>query len=310
MKLYLYILTFLLINFSCSQKKFERLRGVWKLDNNVKIETPFFPIELNFETDSLILIDDHHFKHQIRYQIIDDSIEMIFSNDNIRKLKFSFCSDSKISIGNCKFYKFPNDFENNVKPYEMIGYKTDEILIQRSFSNIIHLVKIDGQVKVILNDMTTDLEKIPDFLETNHGTPLPLILYLGKGLEFKDLVKAYLWIKLSNTHKVTLVTGNESFDKFYVLKDFIQIKDSLLENFYNRENIKHLSTYPIDNQNKDRTIIEINNKTDIEKLINLNDSTKYLIQVGNKLELIGYLELITKIRGKKNFKKIITAYDK
>jgi len=309
MRPYIYILTFGLILFSCSQKRIESLDDSWRLDYNGQIESPFFPFELYFEGDSLILIDGNNFKHHIRYQIIDDSIEMFFSNKSIRKLEYRFHSDSIISIGTGKFYKFPNDFRNNVKPYELIDYKTDEILIDNSYSSIIHLVKIGGQAKVILNDITTDLDNISDFLETSSGTNPPLILYVGKGLEFNDLVEAYMWIELSNTHKVTLVTGNECFDKFYIVKDFIRINDSLWGDFFKRENIPPFPPYPIDRKEKDRTIVQIKNQTDLEKLLNTNDSTKYLIQVGNQLDLLDYLELIEKIRGKKNIMKVITAYN-
>jgi len=285
------------------------LEGSWRLDYNGQIESPFFPFELYFEGDSLILIDGNNFKHHIRYQIIDDSIEMFFSSESIRKLQFSFHSDSIISIGTSKFHKFPNDFRDNVKPYELIDYKTDEVLIDSSNSSIIHLVKIDGEVKVILNDISTDLENIPEFLETSHGTPPPLILYLGKGLEFNDLVEAYLRIELSITHKVTLVTGNDCFDEFYIVKDYLSVHDSLMEDFLNKENIPPSPPLPVDNKEKERRIIVFKNRADFDKILNTNDSTKYLVQVDSHIDLLDYLELTEKLRGKKNIMKVITAYN-
>ncbi len=298
-----------MILFSCLQKRIESLDGSWRLDYNGQIESPFSPIELYFEGDSLTLIDGNNFKHHIRFQIIDDSIEMFFSNESIQKLEFSFHSDSVISIGAGKFYKFSNDLRNNVKPYELIDYKTDEILIDSPYSSIIHLVKIDGEVKVILNDITTDLENIPEFLVTSHGTPPSLLLYLGKGLEFNDLIEAYMWIKISNTHKVTLVTGNDCFDEFYIVKDFIPIDDSLMEEFLKNENIPPFPPLPVDNSETKRQIIRIKNQTDFEKLLNKNDSSRYLIQVDNQLDLLDYLKLTEKLRGKKNIMKVITAYN-
>ncbi len=283
--------------------------GLWRLDYNGQIDFPFFPFELDFEGDSLILTDGNNFRYQIRYQIIDDSIVMFFTNECIRKLEFNFHSDSIIYIGTGKFYEFPNDFQSVVKPYELIDYKTDEILIDSSYSSIIHLVKIGGQVKVILNDITTDLENIPDFLETSHGTLSPLILYLGKGLEFSDLVEAYSWIELSNIHKVTLVTGNECFDKFYIVKDFISIDNSLIEEFFKKENIPPLPPPPVDSTGIERQVIGIRNQTDFGKLLNIKDSTKYLILVDSQLDLLEYLEILGKIRGQKNIKKVITAYN-
>lgn len=309
MRPYIYILTFGLILFSCSQKRIESLDGSWRLDYNGQIESPFFPFELYFEGDSLILIDGNNFKHQIRYQIIDDSIEMFFSNESIRKLEFSFHSDSIISISTSKFYKFPNDFRNNVKPYELIDYKTDEILIDSSYSIIIHLVKIDGEVKVILNDIMTDLEKIQDFLETSSGTSPPLVIYTGKGLGLNDLVEAYMWIGRSNTHKVTLVTGNECFDKFYIVNDFISVNNSLLEDLLKKKKLKPLPTLPVDFDNLEAQVIEIRNQTDFQKLFNTNDSTNYFVRVDIQLDLLEYLEVLEILKGKENIKKEITAYN-
>jgi len=300
-------LAFGLILFSCSQKRIESLDGAWRLDYNGQIESPFFPFELYFVGDSLILIDGNNFKHHISYQIIDDSIEMLFSNESIRKLEFSFHSDSIIYLGTSKFHKFPNDSQNDVKPYELIDYKADEILIDSFYSSIIHLVKIDGQAKVILNDITTDLKNIPDFLESSHGISPSLIVYLGKGLEFSDLIEAYMWIERSNKYKVTLVTGNDRFDMFYIVNDFISVDNFLKEVFLKKEKLKPLPPHPGDSDKLESQIIEIRNQVDIEKLFNTNDSTNYLIQIDSQLDLLQYLEILEILRGKKNIKKLITA---
>lgn len=79
MRPYLCILTFGLILFACSHKRIESIDGSWRFEYNGQILYPFFPFELYFEEGSLILIDGHSFKHHVRYQIIEDSIEMIFS---------------------------------------------------------------------------------------------------------------------------------------------------------------------------------------------------------------------------------------
>jgi hypothetical protein len=307
MKPSLYIIPFGLILFSCSQKRIEKLNGLWRLDFDGQIESPFYPHEIYFEADSFILIDGHSFKHRISYQIVDDSIEMIFSNNSIRKLYFDSKSDSVIFIGDGKFMKISDDYEIQSKPYELIGYITNELLIDSSFSNIIHLVKNSGEVKVILNDVTTELEIIEEFLAPNHDTPPPLILYLGKGLDFNDLIKAYMWIRRSNTHVVTLVTGNDSFDTFYTIKDTIGLDDSLTAYFSKTENIPHAPPQPVELSDTKRHIIEIKNLKDLEKLENLTETTKYLIHIDNRLDLLAYFELIEKIKGKKNVKKVITT---
>ena len=308
MRRYIHILFLTLILFSCSQKKIENLNGSWRLDYDEQTKSPFFPFELFFEGDTLIMIDGHNFKNQIRYQIKGDSIEMSFSNGSIKKMDFSIYSDSMIFLGAGKFYKIPNDFLNIVKPYDLIEFKTNEILIDNAYSSVIHLVKNGGQVQVILNDVTTDLENIPDFLVTSHGSPPPLILYLGKGLEFKELVEAYMWIKVAWINRVTLVTGNDAFDKFYIVKDYISIDDSLMDVFLKKENIPPFPPSPIEITEIKRNIIKIDNQADFEKLLTINDSTEYLIQVDNQFDLFGYLELIGKIKGKKNIKKVITAW--
>ncbi len=309
MKLYIYILTFGFILFSCSQEKTTNLTGSWRLEYNEQIEAPFFPYELCFNGDTLTMIDGNNFKHQVKYQIIDDSIEMIFSNGSIRKIDFNVYSDSIISLGVGKFNKIHDDFLSSVQPYNLIDYKTNEILTDNEYLNVIHLVKNKGRVQVILNDVITNLENIPDFLESSHSSPPPLLLYLGKGIEFKDLIEAYMWIKVSWTHFVFLVTGNDSFDKFYIIKDYISIDDSLMNSFLMKENIPPFPPSSVENIELKSHIIEISNQANFEKLLNINDSTESLIKIGNQIDIIGYFELIKMIEGKKNIKKVITAYN-
>jgi hypothetical protein len=310
MRPYIYVIVFGLILFSCSQKRIESLDGHWLFDFNGKIESLYFPLELCFEGDSLTLIDGYSFNHKVRYQIIEDSIEMIFSNENIRKLKFGFCTDSIITIGLGKYRKVYNNFQCYAKPYKLIGYKTDEILNDSTYSWVIHLVKVNGRLKMILNNCTTDLKNIPEYLITSHRTPLRLILYLGKGLEFNDLIEAYMWINFINSHEVTLVTGNDCFDKFYMVKDFIHIDNSLIEEFLKKENLPPFIPLPVDNSETKRQIIRIKNQIDFEKLLSKNDSTKYLILVNNQLGLLDYLEMTKKLSKKSNILKVITAYNK
>lgn len=301
------ILFLVLILFSCSQEKTENLIGSWRLNNNELIDTPFFPNELCFTGDTLIMVDGNNFKHQIRYQVKNDSIKMIFSNGSVEKIDFSVLSDSIISFGLGTFHKIPNELLSTALSYNLLGYKTNEILNDNVYSSVIHLVKDKGRLQVILNGVTTDLENIPFFLESSHGSHLPLILYIGKGIEFMDLVVAYLWIKLSWTHNVILVTGNNSFNKFYIIKDHINIDDLLMDKFLTKENIPPIPPRPKDTT--DREIIKIKNRVELKKLLKIYDSTEYLIQVGNQLDIISYLELLERINKKKNIKKIITAYN-
>ncbi len=86
MKYYINIL-FLFILFSCSKGDIKNLDGTnWERFYISENKTHFFPYELSFKKDSLILTDGYNFKHKIKYKISKDSIEMFFQKNTKKSL--------------------------------------------------------------------------------------------------------------------------------------------------------------------------------------------------------------------------------
>lgn len=304
MKKYIYIIISLVLLNSCSKRKVENLNGLWRIGYDQETENPFFPYELLFKNDSLILVDGNNFRHKIKHKINWNSIEMSFQNGNIKKARFKIYSDSIISFDSKKFHKTP-DNHIQLKPYKLIDYKTNELLTDNNYYPIIHLIKNENLLKVVLNDRVADLEKIPHFfMGCNTGPQPPLIIYIGEGVNFNDLIEAYLWIKVSGVNSVILVTKNDTYDKFYALKDVITIDSSLMNNFLTEKNIPLAP--PITKQVITKTF-EINTKTNLEKLPSYNETEKISFKVTNTLDLITYLKLIEKMKDKNNIEIEITA---
>lgn len=119
--------------------------------------------------------------------------------------------------------------------------------------------------------------------------------------------ETYLWIKLIGINTVTLVTRNESYERFYSMKDNINIDESLINEFSLKNNFPR--SYPLP-KGKKRKIVKINNQTELEELLYGNDSIQYLFKISDKIDLIKYLKLTEKIKDKNNIKKEITTYNK
>ena len=303
------ILLFLFTLFCCSKQENKNFNGTnWERFYVSDNKTEFFPFELSFKKDSLILTDGYNYKHKIKYRIINDSIEMYFKK-NIKKVYFKTYSDS-ITIDSINFYK-SREISSKNKPYDLIDYQSKEIF-SYNYSSVIHLVKVNNKTNVILNDNTNDLNDIPSFLSGcfNGKPPPPVTLYIEKGITFNELLETYLWIKFMNIHKVTLVTKNESYERFYSMKDNINIDESLINEFSIKNNLPPSSpSYNIP-KGKERKIVKIDNQTELEQILNINDSIQYLFKISDKIDLIKYLKLTEKINSQKNIRKEITAYNK
>jgi hypothetical protein len=304
---YSIIILFLVVLFSCTKKELKNLNGThWGTNYIPENKGENFPYSLSFKEDSLILTDGNNFKHKVKYEINNNSIEMFFKK-NKKKVYFKRHSDS-ITFDSENYY-WSNEISPNNKPYNLINYHSKEIF-SYEYSSIIHLVKVKNEPKVILNDRTVNLDKIPSFLSgCNNGKPEPPVtLFIGKGITFNEFIETYIWIKVSGINKAILVTKNESFERFYSIKDDINISESLMNSFFTKKNIPPPPNYPLTKGNE-RRIIKIDNKIGLEQLPNKNDSIKYLLKISNKINLIEYLKLTEKIKNNENTVKEITAYN-
>lgn len=248
-----------------------------------------------------------HFKQKAHFYIEDDSLVLTFLDGTKEKVYFNIVSDSILNFGKANFYKTPIDEYSNIPYYNLIGFKTQEKLSEDINSTHIHLIKINGRAKVKLNDQTTDLKHIPKFLDWSHRSQPNLFLWLSEGLEFSDLLEAYKWIYDSGYSQVNLVTANQGFTDFYLVKDHFFLEDDLIQKLLAPQRTRPFLPEPEYNH-KTIKILTIKDSTDFEKLETLDESSEYLLQVDYQISLIDYLNLNLKIRNLKNIQKEIKEF--
>lgn len=237
MKRLISIFILCLIIYSCVSKQDEQ--GYWTIHFDEVKNSSIYPDELYFKKDTLIIQSSHYFKQVAIYKKKNDTIYLTFENGVVRKYPFSILSDSIIAFAKMKFIRTDKDNLSKAEPYELIGYQSKSRFTPHSNSAIIHLIKYNFEPRVILNDMITDLSSIPEFLNYGRYGKPKLYLYLGKGIEIKDLIKTYCWILLCEIYKVELITYNESFEDFHTVKDYLYVEDSLFMNFIKVNKIPH-----------------------------------------------------------------------
>lgn len=290
---------------SCQQNKVNKLDGYWFRYTDETIDNPHFPFELYYKNDSLFMVDGSNFTHQAKYHVKNDTLFLTFSNEDKLKVNFKIESDSVLSFGKGKFFKTTAEEFTSVPTYNLIGYKTDQILKNDITASSIHLIKINDKAKVILNDVTTELKDIEQFLVCEDcNQPISTNLYIGKDIEFHDLLSAYKWIAAVGIRQVNLVTANTGFDDFYIEKDYININDSLMEELFEKEGLKPIPPTP-KTRNITRIILTIKDSDDLRKLNTIEDSSEYLVQVDPQISIMDYLELNQRIMDKQNIVKEI-----
>jgi hypothetical protein len=302
MRYSLTVIAFFLLISSCNSGKKNEVIGYWRLNYHDKIENIFIPFEIHFYGDSLKLVDRYNYCQTGHFTRFQDSLNILFSNGSNSIVSLQIVSDSVIRFANETYYRIGYDEFTKIPHYELFGFVTDKLLKESSHNSVIHLIEVDGKPKAILNDVITDLKYIPDYLKAGHYSPRSLLLYIGKGISFEDLVEAYNWILVSGVQKTTLVLANDGFDKFFIQNDKISISDILKMEFQQNNRILPSPPLPESVDDIQWKIIRIENLNQLSNLELLNDSTNYLIQIDNVININDYLKLKGLIENKKNIK--------
>lgn len=305
MNRFLYIVIFTLLFASCSDKT--KTDGYWRLNFEEEPENPFFPYELRFHLDTLQIVDGYNFKQTSIFSNLNDSISITFASGIRKNYYFKVLSDSTIKFADQEFVQASIDYFTKSQSYELFGWKSTQEFRPQINSPVIHLIKDSDSTKVILNDITTDLKHLPDFLIWRHGQQPTIYLYVGKGIELKDVLDAYCWIKYSGYRKVELVTSNVSFEKFYSIEDYVDVDDSTFMKFLNQNSLP--SPPPAPESDKKIYDVLINSKSNITFGKQL-DSVTYRYNFSSQLDIKEYLELIEKLNNseKKILKRLTTLY--
>jgi hypothetical protein len=283
------VIAFILIS-SCKTIKHVGFVGYWKLDHRDNIENNFSPFEIHVYSDSIKLVDGNNYCQIGRFTPVSDSLLITFSNGSTSKVCVKSVSDSVMELAGKKYFRIEKDDFTTVFDYELFGVITKTNLHNDVNSPVLHLVKVNDTPGVILNDVVTSPENIPKFLIGEHGRPTSVLLYVGKGITFKELIETYNWILIAGLNQVTLVLASRGFEEFYVQNDKIAISDALTEEFRLKNRIPPPPIRKSDTAIL-RNVVLFKDSRELAALESLNDSTFYLIQVDTRLELKDYLKL-------------------
>ncbi len=295
---------FLTIIISSCKKNDSNISGYWSLNFDNGDRENILPYVLNFQNDTLITVDEHNFKQTSKYKINNDSIYITSKNGAKEKYSFSIISDSIISFSNKEFFRVSKDFFPETQSYELLNWKSGEKFKRVSNSTVVHLIKQKSVAKVILNDKISNLNKLPEFLTWSHNKKPTVYLYIGKGIELKDLTDVYCWMKYCGYRKVELVIANNSIESFLSIKDAINIDDVLFSTFIKAKKLPPLPLRPrVVDKSKNIDVICINSKNELK---HLNNSKIYRYNISNQLDINSYLELIQQLQKEKKIKRLTT----
>jgi hypothetical protein len=310
----IFSLILLFFLFSCKEKfNPNEFKGSWiPIDDNKDIIS--LPV-ITLKKDSIYVEDLYTFITKGNYKLKNNSISFNFLSDTL-KYDFKFNRiDSTISINKIKYGFWEGySYDLLLKGYQLINLnKENNITVDslRRFDNGFHLFKDrNDSIKLRLNDkITSDFNLIKGFSQGPIHFDIPIsVIYIGKNVKLKDLLKCYFQLYSINKVASMLITDynleNNLYggycDRFFFwekqIDDFSFNKverPRLSDN--NRE--KYLHKYSPE-------IIAINSLDDINKLKGITFESNYLIQVNTDMNIETYISLKEKISEIKKREKI------
>ena len=261
---------------------------------------------IKFNKDSIHFIDIFDYHAVRKYEVKNRSIHIEHGDSTIIK-NFKFSSkDSTLVIADKRYLYYPDYYplEDDIR-YQLIGLesplKTTAKELHR-YETGFHLISTNGTVKLKLNDRLRSFDDIPAFVMNTspHFDLLGNVIYIGQGIQLKDVISAYYQLASINQLKVVLVTNFDLATGFYNIQfDRIDIWNEQLHTYFLPEHLE-VPHFDINNRNHflkkhDPIIVEINSKKEFSKLEPINPNRSYLISISNDLDLIDYLALKQKI---------------
>lgn len=181
-----------------------------------------------------------------------------------------------------------------------------------NYNGAFHLFKnIKNELKLKLNDrVTEDFNMIPKFSFGYHNKNLSMVIYIGKGVELKDILKCYYQLDKVNINEVFLLTQFDIKDNNYKgFQDIFHFWD-FQRNFFSKEKIEIPEPYNTKNdylKKHNPKIIKINSKNDFKLIEGIEEENKYLISINPNLSIEDYIILKEKLF--KIDKNIRTEFD-
>ncbi|PQJ78887.1 hypothetical protein [Polaribacter porphyrae] len=311
------VLLFLISIFSCKEKfNPKEFKGTWiPLDKNSSYAN--LP-SITFQNDTAYFEDIYSYNFSARYKIGRKSITWFLPKDTIENIFFFNKKDTTFILNDRNYIFYEGySYGSNFIQYDLIDLDLSREISADSLLNSnkgFHIFKNkNDSLRLRINDrITTDFKLIPRFIfGTHHRNYDTIVIYLGKKLELKELIKAYKYLDYSNIKNSMLVTNfniksntyNAFLDKFYFWdfqrNSFFDERIEIPNTFVNKRD-KFLKKY-------NPKIIKINSKNDFEKINKIQKENNYLISINPDLSIKEYINLKEKLF--KIDKNIRTEFD-
>jgi len=290
---------------SCKEITKDDIKGDW-IAMSTGNDEPIFN-EISFKENKVELIGDDLFKESGVYEVKNESIILKLDRDTAQietKIK-SLVSDTLVVFDSLIYHRDKRITKSTYEEYELLGINTNTFLPKEgSFFYIIHFYKSSNdEIQIRCGDKKSNFEDIPLFLERRNSKPIALI-YLGTGINLKDLKNLYYRLASIRQLKVLLGTKKEGISRTHIIIDDIQIWREDLENHVAKlDIIQPLPPPPPVKYNSKNDYlksggkeIRILHKNDIDKLRNLVPNNKYVISINQNLPIRDYIALKKVIR--------------
>jgi len=289
------VILFSVLLFTSCEKSIN-IEGYWMMDMENQPSTYFHPYDLKISSDTIEMADGYNFKQKASYQLIENEMMLKFSEESKFSYPFLLETDSIIYFAGFRYFRIPLDYYSKVESQKLIGYTASKMQDPEGNFTFAHLVKRHGSPIVILNDQTSELKQLPEFLIWSHGAKPKVFLYIGENVSLNDLIEVYCYIKPTLIKRIELVTGNKSFEEFYSIADYIGIDSLTYKEFQKRTNYNPPPPPPEPNSNLvvERSI-EVFGMDDIVSLDTIKEFKNTEILVSNQLNIKEYFVLIEKL---------------
>lgn len=303
----LFFISVWLIYASCTTPAEERLNGVWLLSHDEIVGEQVVPFYFCFNGDSLTVFDDHYFGYKGKYKLETKELTLNIGDSLLFNFPFELNSDTTFHLSQKCFVR-RDDLEFHLPAsYALIQFPAINPYKARSNESVVHLIKIEGKIQIIINDRERNPVAISAFVSSSHSPPQDIALYIGKGVTMRDLLEAYYYLYLGMVRNIKLITYNEGIGKFYYIREKLIVCDTSDQglNIVPQSPTCMKST---ENEETELPLIMVNDFMDVEKVRNLDDSVSVEVNIGSKLNILTYLELRKTLEEKPKAKLILRNF--
>lgn len=313
----LVLLLLALIFSACGEIKKGDIKGNWTVMLSGFDEPTF--TEIDFLEDKVELIDDYLFKESGSYRVEDEKISISLNRDHLgieTKIE-NLSADTLMIFDSLIYYRNEEISNSHIEEYELLGIRTNRLLSnEKQFYCTIHFYKSESEeIKIRCGSKMANFDDIPLFLERSHSVQKVLI-FLGKGIDLKDLKKLYFRLASIRQLDVWLATKREGISDTHVFKDNVEIWWSDLEIHLMNSKLHQPLPPPPPPELMSKAIylkeggeeVKISRRDDLDKIAKLYDDKRYVVSISRDLSVGDYLGLKKRLREKRN-NQIVTEID-